>query len=658
VSASFGEGGTLSQTSGRSARDEDAVTTAEPVLRPRRTYIQAVGSLALTVAILYLAKEIIVPLALAVLLTFVLTPLVRAIELHKVHRVPAVLAVVLLAFCVVGVTGWVVGLQVRGLAAELPQHRHEIADKIQSLRGTGGTFGELLQMFRDLIEGPAPGEAATPQGEVVRVVTQPARESDLGQLAQAILPVLQPLATAGLVVILVVFMLVNREDLRDRLIGLFGRGQLTGTTRALDDAAQRLGSFLLAQLTVNAGFGMVFAIGLWLLGVRYAFLWGFLATVLRFVPYIGSWVAAGFPVLLSFALTPGWTQPLLVLAFFALLDLLTANVVEPVLFGHHTGVAPLALLVAAAFWTWVWGPVGLVLSTPLTVCLVVLGQHVPQMSFLALLLGDRPALAPHAGYYQRLLAKDKQEAKTRAKDYASERGLEKTFEDMILPALLRARQDWAQGGLTADEEEFAFQTTREVLAELADMPADKVATRADGDPESATIGPTGVQPSEQPTDNVPTRASVLVLGCPAHQSAEELTLMMLGRLLEPDGIRLDIMSSKLLPSEVCAQAEESKPSQVFIAVLAPGGLEQAVYLCKILRKRFAALPILVGYWGTVRNFDRLLVRLRRAGASYVTTTLLQSRSQIRSLAESTCSLSARSSRRGAAGLQPAGGASS
>ena len=236
---------------------------------------------------------------------------------------------------------------------------------------------KLLQMIREIgkgqTEASAAAAAAAPKEKVV--VVQPQEASSLEQLASAAGPVLEPLAQAGLVVVLVIFMLIKREDLRNRVIGLLGHGRLTGTTHVLADAAQRLSRFLLTQVLINLGFGVLFAFGLFFIGVPYAFLWGFLAVVLRFVPYIGSVVAVAFPLILAFAIAPGWTQPILVAALFAVLELITANVVEPLLFGHGTGVAPIALLVAAAFWTWVWGPIGLVLSTPLTVCLVVLGQH-------------------------------------------------------------------------------------------------------------------------------------------------------------------------------------------------------------------------------------------------------------------------------------------
>jgi hypothetical protein len=417
-------------------------------------------------------------------------------------------------------------------------------------------------------------------------------------------------------------MLIKREDLRNRVIGLLGHGHLTGTTRVFVDAAERLSSFLLSQLLVNAGFGIVFGITLFILGVPYGFLWAFLTTMLRFVPYIGTWISVALPLLLSIAIAPSWTEPVLLVSLYVVYEIVTANIIEPLVFGHSTGLAPIALLIAAAFWSWLWGPIGLVLSTPLTACLVVLGQHIPRFKFLPLLLGDQPALAPHASYYQRLLARDEEEAKEVVRQFIVENGLEKVFDDVFLPALVLARRDRKLGGLTAEEEEYIYQTTREILNQLSELAAG-ASGKEEVDGKTAP-SPDGVERQEAGVE-------ALILGCPAHHEAEELSLHMLAQLLEPDRCRVEIVSTKILPSEVEVQVEMEKPALLVIAVLPPGGLVQASYLCKRLRKRFANLPIVVGYWGEVRDFDRLLVRLRTAGASYLATSLLQSRSHIRSL---------------------------
>ncbi len=565
----------------------------------------AVGAVIVT-GVLIVAKPVIVPLALALLLTFVLSPVVAALQQRlSLKRVYAVIATALLTFSVLGGVGYVIALQIQGLASDLTKPENNLRAKMQGLRGTGkGTSGELLEMFRNLTEGPATSDDGAkpddPHKPAATVVLAQPKGSDFSRVSDSILPVLEPLATAGLVVILVIFMLINQEDLRDRLIGLVGQSRLSSTTRAMGDATGRVGRYLLSVLAVNVVFGVLFAAGLWLLGVPYGFLWGALAAMLRFIPFLGTWVAASFPVLLSFATSPDWVQPLEVFAFFVTLDVITANVVEPIVFGHGTGVSPIALLVAAAFWAWVWGPIGLLLATPLTVCLVVLGQYVPRLGFLTLLLGNAQALPPPARLYQRLFACDKREAGERAQEYAALHGLEGVFDDMMVAAIVIARRDREHGTLTPEGEEFVLTATREIVA--------------------AVVAKEG-----QP----PVAPAAVVVACPAHHPAEEPTLDMLAALLAQDGVRVEALTAKSLPSEVVECVERLKPEAVFISVLPPGGLSQAAYLCRQLRKKFPTLKIVIGWWGPERSYDRLLVKMRKAGASYVTTSFRQSRTQLR-----------------------------
>jgi predicted PurR-regulated permease PerM len=599
----------------------------------RPSWLILLEGLVLIVAILYLAKAVIIPLALAILLTFILSPIVMAVQRRGLGRVPAVLAVVALTFIVLGGIGWVVGQQVQGLISELPRHEERMKRKIDSLRGSGGGIARLIRMFEDIGNNePEQAAGSTKPADAGNdrpvIIAETQKPSALQQLFTIAGPILEPLAITGLVIVLVVFMLIKREDLRNRVIRLLGHGHLTGTTRVLVDTAERLSSFLLSQLLVNAGFGIFIGTSLYLIGVRYAFLWGFLTAVLRFVPYIGSWIAVAFPLLISFAIAPSWVQPVLVLAVFAFFDLATANVIEPLVFGHSTGVAPIALLIAAAFWSWLWGPIGLILSTPLTVCLVVLGQHIRQLKFLTLLLGDQPALPPHATYYQRLLARDRVEAEEVVDRYVEAHGREKLFDDVFLPALVLTRRDRKQEALTAEEEEFIYQSTREILDGL---PEKVRAIPQEEEPDSAMPTRPEATPAPLAPEEQTSTPSIMVLGCPAHHQAEELSLRMLDLLVQPDNGRVEVISTRILAAEVEVRIDQEKPDLVFIAVLPPGGLVQAEYLCRRLRKRFAELAIVVGYWGEARDFDKLLVRLRSAGAGYLTTSLLQSRSQIRAL---------------------------
>lgn len=587
--------------------------------RKRASYLRVLLGLVLIVGILYAAEKVIVPLALAVLLTFILTPLVVLVQQRGLKRVYAVLVVVTLTFGVFGLIGWGVGAQLVGLADDLPHHKDQMKAKVARIRSSeGGPLSRLFHTFNEVGKTRGDGKSgadATPEKQPI--IARPEEPSAFQSLSSLAAAILEPVATAGLVLILVIFMLIKREDLRNRMIGVLGHGQLTGTTRVLVEAAQRLSRLLLTQLCINAGFGVVFGVAMLIIGVPYWFLWGFLMAVLRFVPYVGSWMAAGMPLVLSLAISPGWQQPILVLAVFLVLDLGTANILEPLLFGHSTGVSPVALLIAAVFWTWVWGPVGLVLSTPLTVCLVVLGMHVPRFKFLSLLLGDQPALPPHATYYQRLLAGDAREAADVARAHALAHGFERVPDEVFIPAVLLARRDRQRAGLTAEDEAFIFDTTKEIL--------DRLETEAVAASDPALRDGANADKSQPPA------CPALILGCPAHHRSEELALSMLAGVMKRSGCNVEVVSTRTLPAEIESRIEQEHPALVFIAVLPPGGLVQASYLCRRLRKRFGELKTVVGYWGRVRDFDKLLVRLRVAGASYVTTSLLQSRSQILAL---------------------------
>ncbi len=376
------------------------------------------ATILVAVAILYFGKEILVPLALAILFSFLLAPLVRRLERVGVWRIPSVLLVTLTALAAILGIGYILGGQMVQFVDRLPEYRSAIDERIASIRSsTDGPLGRasrnIQEIGKELITTrPAAPAAAVPATQApvpVRVVDGPSQPLEMVRTALGSL--LSPLLTAGIVAIFVIFILVQREDLRDRLIRLAGQERLDVTTQALDDTARRISRYLLMQATVNTGMGVMVALGLWLIGLPNAVLWGLLAAVLRFVPYVGIWIAAALPVVLSLAVFPhGWMAPVAVLALFLLLELLVANFVEPLLYGGSTGISPLAVLVAAIFWAWLWGPVGLLLSTPLTVCMVVLGTYVPALGFLNVLLGDQPVLDPSVRFYQRLLAGDQEEA--------------------------------------------------------------------------------------------------------------------------------------------------------------------------------------------------------------------------------------------------------
>ncbi len=596
------------------------------------------------VAVLYLAQAVLVPIALAVFLTFLLAPLVTRLQNRGLGRTTAVVIVVTLAAAALVGTAWMVTSQVVALVENLPTYTDNIKEKVKSLQqmGQGKTFDRLERMLNEIlqefetdtaVEAPALTEDGRP-----RVIIEPAspswfsRMSDL--LGGTISGLLEPLGTIALAVVLCIFMLLKREDLRNRFIRLVGNGRLTATTRAVDEAGDRISRFLLMQLIVNGSYGLTWAAGLWIIGVDYALLWGFLATILRYIPYIGAPIAAMFPIAVCFFQFDGWSQLIQLGVFLVALELVSNNVLEPWLYGRSMGVSVVALIVGATFWAYLWGPIGLILSSPLTVCLVVLGRHVPQLEFMAVLLGDEPALEPADAYYQRLLAGDKSEALEVAEEHAEAKGLASVFDAVLLPTLLSARRDRQQGGLTVDEEQFVFESTREVLGKLHKLKSSPQAEKPTAAPGAGSVpwNGDGDEASWHPHSTIVPLQADAVIGCPAHHASEELSLEMLSLAMLHEGIAVDVLSSKALPSDVEARISQTQPAVVFIAILPPGGVEQARYLCKRIRKLSADVKIVVGYWGDLsKSYDKLLVRMRAAGASYLTTSLQQSKNQILSL---------------------------
>jgi len=383
---------------------------------------------AIIVMVLYFGREIIIPIALAILLSFVLAPLVGLLQRVRIPRGLAVVSVVIIAFALIFAMGSLLATQLAQLAGDLPRYQSTISEKIQSFRETTagrGTLERASGMLKDLskeLDKPkeaasalgvgAGAKGATPKPVPVEVLQPDPGASE--SLQSLISPLLHPLATTGIIVIFVIFILLQREDLRNRLIRLAGSHDLQRTTAALDDAASRLSRLFLIQLLLNGSFGIVIGIGLWVIGVPSAILWGILAAVLRFVPYIGAAIAAAFPLALAVAVDPTWSMLLWTIALFLVVEPVVGHVVEPMVYGHSTGLSPVAVVASATFWTALWGPIGLVLATPLTVCLVVLGRHVERLEFLDVMFGDRPALSPPEIFYQRMLAGDPTEASEKA----------------------------------------------------------------------------------------------------------------------------------------------------------------------------------------------------------------------------------------------------
>jgi predicted PurR-regulated permease PerM len=520
------------------------------------------------------------------LLAFVLTPVVTWLQRRGLGRTPAALAAVLLALALVTGIGLVIAWQLKGLASDWPKYQVEINQKIDSAReAVRGTALENLTT------------ALPPEGGLSLA---------MGIVQQVAWPATEVLAWALLTVVLVFFMLRGREDLRNRVVRLFGRGQLVSTTRALDDSAQRLSRYLLVQSCTNIAVGTLLAIGLSLMHVPYALLWGFLAAVLRFIPYLGTWSVAVLLALFCVATSGGWAEPLMAFGYFALIEILMSQVLEPLLFGHMTGVSTLPLIIAMTFWTWLWGPIGLMLSIPLTTCLAVLGKYIPQLDFLYVLLGAEPVLDGETHYYQRLLAHDVDEAVNLVEDFVEKHSPEQVYDELLVPALCMARADRDRGHLDEEDERLVYTATRAVVEEgLGAEPA------AGGDGTGA-----------------PDLSRVLVFGCPARDLADELALEMFGQLLQPTGCRFEILSAQALSAEVASRVRRDQPAVVLIASVPPGGIAQTLYLVKRLHNHCPELKILVGRWGQKDVPPRDLERLTRAGAAHVAVTLLESRQQL------------------------------
>ena len=569
----------------------------------------------LIIASLYWAQAVLIPIAISILLTFLLTPVADSLERLGLGRVFSVILIVILAFSFLAAVGWIVTLQLTSVANELPTYRQNMKRKIADIRGAGkGGALEKVQKTAEEVkkELEKKDEAAKVQPKPREVVVQGEQSSTFWPLPVDIAPVFERLASGGLAIVLVIFMLVQREDLRNRLIRLIGYGHLTLTTKALEEAGQRISRYLLMQSIINTSFGIAVGIALYFIGLPYALLWGFLAAMLRFIPYVGPWAATIMPGALSLIVFEGWMWPAMVVAVFLVLELVNNMILEPLLYGESPGVSEVGLLIAVAFWTWLWGPVGLILATPLTVCVVVLSKYVPRLDFINVLMSDESVMKSHISYYQRLLAGDQDEAAEIVEEHLENHPFEETCDEVMIPTLNYAKRDRALGRLAENDEQFIFQATREILEALNGL-------------HSEPSNPAAI------IKRAPTAPKVRILGCPARDDADELALLMFWHLLDPARYDLVRLPVETLASEFIDQIAEKGPSLVCISSLPPGGLAQTRYLCKRLRNRFPDLKIIVGRWGTrsENNWTSLL----GAGADKVGTTLVETRDQVIQLSQ-------------------------
>lgn len=621
--------------------------------------IWTVALTAFVIATLFFARDILIPLALAALLTFLLSPLVTYIE-RWIGRIAAVLVVVFLIFTTVGAAGWMLTRQMVDLANKLPAYKGNIVTKLRTFDlPKGGAFNKLSTTVEEIknempggTDPTAPAEStvtrelgkpktavtgpSAPAGPAVPVkVMETVSSNPIELLKSMVSPLLGPIGTAALVLLLIIFMLLQREDLRSRMIRLIGLGRISATTRAMDDAGARVSRYLLMQLVVNVTYGIPVAIGLYFIGVPNAVLWAAFAIVLRFIPYVGPWIAAAFPIILSLATSPGWMAPLLTIGLFVILELLSNNVMEPWLYGSSTGVTPMALIVAAVFWTWLWGGVGLVLATPLTVCLVVMGRHVPRLAFLSVLLSDEEALTPAEDCYHRLLSPGERDGLELIESYLKANSLTALYDSVFIPVIISAERDVRAELLEQPQLMEVEQSLRDIIEDLGTRPA--VPSKAAVEKADSAADDEAPEPPEVAVD-------CRVYCLPARADRDEMAGAMLMQLLRQQGFGVQNAPSKLTTGELIELVDKADVDVICISVVPPSTVIHARYLCLKLRTQMPQQKIVIGLWGLsevqteagTKTGPAVVTeaagRLRESGADAIVTTLAEALVQIGKLA--------------------------
>ena len=563
------------------------------------------------VAALYLAQEVLIPITLAILLSFVLAPLVELLRRVYIPHVLSVLAAVVIGIGLLGALGGVIGMQIAGLAGDVPQYASTVETKLKTLRGqTLGRISSLADKLGQMAPAaklaPVPASGTLQADKPIPVEVHQPDANPLSMARTVLEPILAPFESALIIFIVAVFILMQKEDLRDRLIRLFGSGDLHRTTTAMDDAAHRLSRYFLSQLAINAVFGVVVGVGLAIIGVPSPLLWGVLGALLRFVPYVGAVIAAALPAALAAAVDPHWGMVAWTLGLFAAAEGVTGQVIEPLVYGHSTGLSPVAVVVAAIFWAWLWGPIGLILSTPLTLCLVVLGRYVDRLEFLDVLLGDRPALTPVENFYQRMLADDPDEALQQAELLLKERSLTTYYDEVVLKGLQLAANDAERGVLGIDKMERIKRSVRSLVTDLAehsdrDPPPDQkaeakeVASKAEREiPKPAAPDATAPR-DDQLAPDWRTQAPVLCLAGkgPLDEAASAILVQLLGK----HGLGARAMPYDAASRDNIETLDVSGVALVCISYLEISGSPAALhYLIRRLRHRLPDVPLLVGLW--------------------------------------------------------------
>jgi len=568
------------------------------------------------IAALFLGREVLIPIVLAVLLSFVLVPLVGLLQRIHLPRVPAVLLAVVLALGVILALGGLIGTQLASLVSDIPQYETTIQPKIESLRKL--TIGRMSEMMGNLgremdnagVKPPAPANAAknTADPRPIPVEVHSPNPSPLDLARRILEPVLSPLATAGIVFVVAIFILLQQEDLRDRLIRLFGSSDLHRTTMAMDEAARRLSKYFLTQLAINAGFGLLIGLGLTLVGVPSPALWGVIAALLRFVPYVGSTISAVFPILLAAAVDPGWTTAIETGVLFLVLETVTGQIVEPMVYGHSTGLSPFAVIIAAIFWGWLWGGIGLILSTPLTLCLVVLGRHVSRLEFLDVLLGDRPALTPVENFYQRMLSGDAEETLRQAEALLKERSLSSYYDEVAIPGLKLAANDAIRGVLTEAQLARLQGVVDELISDLAhhgnlepssDATGDVVVAPPHAERDLRHQAPPARMAPAMETRGAAWRSPAPVLCIARNGPLDREVATILAQLLERHGLGARVVGSEEVAQAAIAQIDTTQVAMICVVFLESNNSSVRLrYLLRRLRQYFGPVPISAGLWPT------------------------------------------------------------
>src|SRR5882757_6106784 len=623
------------------SRQRGGFLASEPLL--------LVGLIILT---LYFARDLLAPMAFALVLNFLLSPAVDRLERWRLSRAPAVVLVILIFFSGLGVTAWVVARQLVHVAELLPDYRENIQTKLDSLHTPiGGAAGNAISTLEEMTqqlsshanatiappaepetveptarhrrlrqplpEAALPNKNATPQQPTpVQVVEPPV---SVGRYLQEMFsPILRPLAACGIVMVFTVYMLMNREDLRNRLLLLAGMGRLSLMTQALRDAAERISTYLVWQFVTNVLFGLLFGIGLTLIGVPNATLWGALAAILRYIPYVGAAIAGLLPVIFAVAIFPHWRQVFEIAGLYAGLEFTTANFFEPWLYGWRTGISALALLASAIFWTLLWGWAGLVLATPLTVCLIVLGRHVPQLRFLHVLLGEDAELTPEAKFYERMLAMDQNEAHSIADRFLSKRPLIDFYDSVLLPALGLVEQDRHRGSFDETRGNYLLLSATELVAELSEYKAEAILATS----ENGAAPVTNPEPPELHLKRAP------VICIPAGDQADELTAMVLAQLLEQSCHNTLLLPTASVTPEILERLGQDRGTILCISALPPFVFTQTRTLCQRIREQLPENRILIGLWQSPQSAEMMRERFGSARPDCVVTSLADAMAQI------------------------------